>query len=458
LVSSNPPRNKNPQEIIMPSTAKQAETTAHEVVRTTPFTRVHGRPKCKDYKTLKDEASALASEVEDITYEWSKDAAEEYGLLADILGFDEYNKLTSIDTYTIPMESALYDPAITNATPTHERKRREEEWELVCTSWFIRKGFLRGVVDNLRDALDKQYCSQLKHRLTAYRNVMPFQILDHLNDRWCLLDVQAKKELKKNYYSKWDANEHLTAFGKRLDDNQCSLIRSDVTIADDDKLQFYLEEIYDSNRFDKQEMLTWEQQPPNIKTDYVEAKNYFERIDKATDTYEKNAGDSTAGRNRCESANQMADYGDEIWEYIQQLASAGSASATESAANVQTKEKLSTMEAEIKKLTATIAAMATKLTNNENKDPNAEGATGDCSRRPQSKKIRIMGAYCHSHGFHPVGADHNSTNCLWKKPEHNDATTWTNRLGGDMCWPSAKRIAIEQHDHPTWKGKSAPIN
>ena len=99
--------------------------------------------------------------------------------------------------------------------------------------------------------------------------------------------MQDKKELKKNYYSKWDADEHLTAFRKRLDDDQCALIRSDVTIADNDKLQFYLEEIYDSNRFDKQEMLTWEQQPPIIKTDYVEAKNYFECIVKATNTYEQ---------------------------------------------------------------------------------------------------------------------------------------------------------------------------
>jgi hypothetical protein len=99
----------------------------------------------------------------------------------------------------------------------------EEEWELVRTLWFIRTGFLRGVVDNLRDALDKQYYSQLRHRLTAYCNITPYQILGHLN--WCPLDVKAKKELKKANYTKWDhAVEHLTAFGKRLDDNQCALI------------------------------------------------------------------------------------------------------------------------------------------------------------------------------------------------------------------------------------------
>jgi hypothetical protein len=60
----------------------------------------------------------------------------------------------------------------------------------------------------------------------------------------------------------------------------------DVTIADDDKLQFYLEEIYDSNRFDKQEMLTWVRQPAVTKTDFDLAKAHFEEIVNAPDTYE----------------------------------------------------------------------------------------------------------------------------------------------------------------------------
>jgi hypothetical protein len=110
---------------------------------------------------------------------------------------------------------------------------------------------LRGVADNLCDDLDEQFYSQLRHRLTAYRNITPYQILEHLNTRWCPLDVKAKKELKTAYNTKWEHTiEHLMAFGKRLNDDQCALVRSNVTIADDNKLQFYLEEIYDSNRFD----------------------------------------------------------------------------------------------------------------------------------------------------------------------------------------------------------------
>ncbi len=135
--------------------------------------------------------------------------------------------------------------------PTHKCKHKEEDWDLIHTAWFIRKGFLQGIVDNLHDALDKQYYSQLKHYLTAYRNVTPFQILGHLNNRWCPFDVKAKKALKDAYYNKWDGDKHLTAFGMRLNNDQCALDCSNITIADEDKLQFYQEELCNSNHCDK---------------------------------------------------------------------------------------------------------------------------------------------------------------------------------------------------------------
>ncbi len=114
------------------------------------------------------------------------------------------------------------------------------------------------------------------------------------------------------------------------------------------------------------------------------------------------------------------------------------------------------MEAEIKKLMAAIAQMANK---SNGVNVNSNTSSGDCkSRRPQNKKPRNMGGYCHSHSYHPVGAGHTSVNCSWKIDGHKDKATWTNTLGGDTFWPSAKRLAIFQQNHATWKGKSAPSN
>ena len=166
----------------MLSTAKQAKVTAYKSVRSHPFTRIHGRPTRSNFNTLKEEASMLACEVEDINYPWSKSASGKYGLLADIIGGAEYDHLTGISTYAKPIEPAAYNATINSATATHKRKQKEEEWERTLTSWYVRKGFLKGVVENMRDALDEQYYAQLKHRLTKYRNIKPQKILDHLND------------------------------------------------------------------------------------------------------------------------------------------------------------------------------------------------------------------------------------------------------------------------------------
>ena len=83
---------------------------------------MHGRPTWCDYEILKEEACAPASEVDNITYAWSKNAMDNNGLLANILSVDKYDDLTNISTYTIPQEPASYDPAITDATLTHTRK------------------------------------------------------------------------------------------------------------------------------------------------------------------------------------------------------------------------------------------------------------------------------------------------------------------------------------------------
>ena len=174
---------------------------------------------------------------------------------------------------------------------------------------------------NMHDALNEQYYSQLKHINTAYRNTTPIQILEHLDTRWSPLDIRARKLLKAEFHADWDSTVmHLTAFGMKLDKEQARIDRLGVVISDEDKLQFYMEQIYASNCFDKMEMVDWENKPVNVKDNYDEAKLYFEVLVRDFETYTQNSGDY--GKKGYESANQMADVGDEIWKYIQEIASA----------------------------------------------------------------------------------------------------------------------------------------
>jgi hypothetical protein len=196
------PKNKNGDSTKkMPSDIKTLKQTTYETVRSTSFTKIHGCPTRSNYKNLKKEASDLASELDDITYDWSRSpTGEDYQLLAKIIGKDEYQHLTGL-TWVQETKPATYDPNINDTTVTHTRKRMEQEWDRTRETWALRKGFLRGIAANYQDTLDKNWYSQLKSIHTAYRNTTPIQILDHLNTRWCPLEVHAKKNLKQAYYA-----------------------------------------------------------------------------------------------------------------------------------------------------------------------------------------------------------------------------------------------------------------
>ena len=98
----------------MPSSStKLTEQTSYNTVRSVPFTQIHGRPTRQDYKLLKKVASNLASEVNNLTFAWSRDPAtgEENGLLAEIIGNVEYIHLTN-QMWTLAVEPASYDPGM----------------------------------------------------------------------------------------------------------------------------------------------------------------------------------------------------------------------------------------------------------------------------------------------------------------------------------------------------------
>jgi hypothetical protein len=294
---------------------------------------------------------------------------------------------------------------------------------------------------------------QLKHRHLAYRNITPFQILEHLNIIWCPLNVQAKKKLKDAYFAKWDGNEHLTAFGKRLDNDQNMLIRSDITISDEDKIQFYLEQIYDSNLFE----------PTLIKTDYTLAKAQFEALVKSHDTYAQNSGGGTAGRHAYESANSMADLGDKIKDYIAKLAST-SVTNNDVLANirdtVRTKDsQIEVMAAQLKLLSDTVALLAKNAKpTDENRDPNSRGRSRGArgGQSQQMTKLHNIGAYCWTHGFYPVGVTQDSKTCDFKKDGHRDNATYSNCYEGNTYWSVTLHVAIDQQNHVAWTNMSKP--
>ncbi len=115
------------------------------------------------------------------------------------------------------------------------------------------------------------------------------------------------------------------------------------------------------------------------------------------------------------------------------------------------------MTAQIKTLTDAIATLTKSLANKENASPNT-GNTNSGTTPCMFHWMRNMGAYCWSHGHHPVGAKHTSSTCTKKKEGHNNDVTTRNHQGGDNFWPTNNKVKESQQDHPSFKRKKAPTN
>ena len=230
----------------------------------------------------------------------------DYGLLGEIMEADEYTDLTDL-TYAEIEEPASYDPDITDDMDDHTRREREAEWKEVVEAWHTRKGALRGICDNIRDALDPKYYIALKKPIIGYKRTTAKDYFIHLDSKWCKLDTKVIKKMKENYFRGWQLaeEEDISTFIKRLNEEQTTLAEDNIRISVEDKLQHFLEEMYDSALFERRDYSEWENRPDEEK-DWDEATEYYQGLIDAMDSFNENIG-GTAKRAKFESAAHVKD-------------------------------------------------------------------------------------------------------------------------------------------------------
>ena len=445
------------------STALSASRAVIEAIRSQPFTRIHGKPTRKARNRLYEEACELANQF-DVPYEWAGD----HGLLAEVTGAAEYLRLTG-EVYVEPVMVEAFNPAITNATSDYQTKKKMAEYDELREAWYVRKGFIQGIGDNIRDALDENYYKQLREKIIGYKGVTIVEYFEHLDAKWCKIDTNTIKQMKKEYYEPWDPIDHITEFSKRLNDEQEELATNSISISEEDKLQFFIEQMYESKQFDREQYVAWEKKPDADKT-WLNATLYFEDITADNEAYESNVG-GTAKRGRFESAANVAEekddqlrlYFDSLGEaatadkeHIQQMSTTNSSMV--SLTTAQQKQlaikdaQISALIDQVKALTTTNQTMAAQLAGgkrggggggggsgsgggDKTKAGNKKGAgVNDEKPRPTwLAKLCNTGGYCHSCGFEPIGKGHTSMTCKNKKEGHVDAATKGNRQGGSVA-------------------------
>jgi len=450
---------------------KQVEEAASTLMISQPITKVHGRPTRQNYITWKKDLERAANQIEiDETYPWSVDATgNNYGGMKLTMEDNEYELRTGITTFAEPTEPVQYDPAINANTPTFQRKQMEQEHEQTKHDYWTWKGASKGLAERLRGSMERQYYSELEHHITGFRAVTTLEILDHIAEKWAPMDPRAKKQIKDDYYRDWDiaGGQELSAFTKALDTKKDKLVTHNITISEEEMKDHYVVNMYSSGIFSQATMTDWEGKTEAQKDDWVYMKRYFRQAMIATDTFTNNSNaiDKTKynSSGNINDESTLADMGDELRDFIANITNAkGKENAPPDNSNKEFDD--------MKKQMAELKTLLMNMSKN-NKDNNNGGGGGDKGdgkvKKDRSKyindkpmeKARNMGAYCHSCGYHPVGENHTSANCPYKRSGHDDNATWANRgTDGSKTWPREIRVREDQRSHATYKDKERPTN
>ena len=226
-----------------------------------------------------------------VSYDWSGN----YGLSALVVGAVRYaTDHPTLPAYTRPTEPGNNPALPGNASGLQIRiadgnhERRQKDWARVC-------GFVRGMGENVQDALDQRYWSGLDDQDYGFLNVWPEDYINHLVTRFCPLDSQAIDEVKEEYKRGWDnANGDLIAkFGDRLDQEQTAFTRDGVAISNDEKYRHYVKEMYKSGQFTQDMIMEWIAKPAAEQT-YANARTFYEGKTQNMESAARLTGNTTA--------------------------------------------------------------------------------------------------------------------------------------------------------------------
>jgi hypothetical protein len=143
------------------SAQKLAEEAAYKRIRDEPLPRYPGKLSRTKYHDLRDTTVKQLSQFPTVYAEHRN-----RGFAGELLTNAEFRTITNQNVaYVQPDDNEdQYDPDIDDTMLDSVKKQREAQWDdrLICIA--TRRGALRGVKDNFRDAVDSKYYEDLEDR------------------------------------------------------------------------------------------------------------------------------------------------------------------------------------------------------------------------------------------------------------------------------------------------------
>ena len=141
--------------------------------------------------------------------------------------------------------SALIYTNIVNNTKGRNFVQLQEDHKLRWTEYHFHMIIDAVAVEAIVFAVEKQYIDKLKEEYISYNNQTIKSMLLQLRT-WFVITNSEKVAIKAHFHTPWSntPNSHITTFARQLDRHQIKCSNDGVTITDNDKVVYFIQEMY----------------------------------------------------------------------------------------------------------------------------------------------------------------------------------------------------------------------
>lgn len=242
------------------------EEEARKDVADRMITKVNGQPTSQDIDVLETELMRIAASF------YSELGGGAHGHAGLLLSQNDYEMLAPGTPFVIPTNPGVYPEGIIAAA---QKAQREAEHKALVKQFQTCVGVAKGLKELILKAIEEDFLLELQNEQTGYLNVSPFQIMNHLRNRWGSLDYVDINNLMNECDSGWSPDEVPTRFFNRIDKARKQLARANVNIDERALMLKALKSFKDAGDYDAP-IREWETKPSAMQT-YSELKNMMNR-------------------------------------------------------------------------------------------------------------------------------------------------------------------------------------
>ena len=382
------------------------------------LTKTVGRPNYFTLKPLRKEIKENAASISSLR------GGGTNGHLGLVVSAASYANESAVPY--IPATHPGVQPTYPNAAPTQfqiaEAVREHEE---ALREWYEIEALNKAIKKQITAAIEEPYLRAVRVG-TGLNNVSVIDILNHLFNNYGRL---TEKELNDNntlFHKEWNPDEAFELIITQIDDcAEMADIAGNPYTATQILNNAYT--IVQNTGMFVQDLKEWKRLPEANRTwpafKLFMVARQIENQDHSTTS--RGAGYHSAAANALwekerENYNNAAEA----------LSNLATATASDRAALAALTNTVQQQTEQIKTKDELIASLKKQLDNAKKRQKSTTNGTASAKTD--------NGSYCWTHGFH-VHKDHNSSNCKFKKPGHQESATRTNPMGGNMTGDPSKK-------------------